>query len=73
MGSRSGVLYRLGKIYKESKKGLTPFRPTPSAIESPTCKLAEFLLSFLKPSTVSKYSAIDSFHFVEEIYQQDPN
>ena len=33
--------------------------------------LAKFLLKFLTPATTNEYTAIDSFHFAEEICQQD--
>ena len=48
-GSRLGVLYRLGKVHKETNNGLLPFRLILSAIGTPTYKLAKFLLSFLTP------------------------
>ena len=47
--------------------------PILSAIGTPTYKLAKFLLNFLTPSTANKYNVIDSFHFPEEICQQDSN
>ena len=39
VGSRPRVLYRLGKVHKVTKNGLTPFRPIFSAICTPTNKL----------------------------------
>ena len=33
----------------------------------------KFLLKFLAPSTANEYTLVDSFHFAEEISQQDPN
>ena len=44
VGSRPGVLYGLGKIHKETRNGIPPFRPILSAIGTPTYKLAKFLL-----------------------------
>ena len=73
IGSRPGILYGSGKIHKETRNGLPPFRPILSAIDTPTCKLAKFLLKFLTPSTANEYTVIDSFHFEEEICQQDSN
>ena len=35
--------------------------------------LAKFLIKFLTPSTTDEYTVIDSFHFAEEISQQDSN
>ena len=49
VGSRPGVLYGLGKVHKETKNWLPPFRPILSAIGMPTYKLAKFLLPFLTP------------------------
>ena len=53
--------------------GLPLFRSILSAIGTPTNKLTKFLLKFLTPSTANEYTVIDSFHFAEEIYQEDPN
>ena len=73
IGSRPGILYGSGKIHKETRNALPPFRPILSAIDTPTYKLAKFLLKFLTPSTANEYTVIDSFHFAEEICQQDSN
>ena len=73
VGSRPGILYGSGKIHKETRNGLPPFRPILSAIDTPTYKLAKFLLKFLTPLTANEYTAVDSFHFAEEICQQDSN
>ena len=73
VGSRPGVLYGLGKIHKETRNGIPPFRPILSAIGTPTYNLAKFLLKFLTPSTAHEFTVIDSFHFAEEISQQDSN
>ena len=51
VGSKPGVLYGLGKVHKEAKNGLPPFRPILSAIGTPTYKLAKYLLPFLTPLT----------------------
>ena len=72
VGSRSDVLYGLGKVHKETKNGLPPFRPILSAISTPTYKLAKFLLPFLTLLTQNEYTVTDSFHFAEEICKQDP-
>ena len=53
--------------------GLPPFRPILSAIDTPTYKLAKFLLKFVTPSTANDYTVIDSFHFAEKICQQESN
>ena len=73
MGSRPGILYGSDKIHNETRNRLPPFRPILSAIDTPTYKLAKFLLKFLTPSTANEHQVIDSFHFAEEICQQDSN
>ena len=73
VGSRPSILYGSGKIHKKTDNGVPPFRPILSAIDTPTYKLAKFLLKFLTPSTANEYMVIDSFHFAEEICQQDSN
>ena len=40
VGSRPGILYGLGKIHKETRNGIPPFRPILSAIGTPTYNLA---------------------------------
>ena len=44
-----------------------------SANSTPTYKLAKFLLPFLTPLNKNEYTAIDSFHFAEEICKQNSN
>ena len=73
VGSRPDILYGLGKIHKETRNGMPPFRPILSAIGTPTYNLTQFLLKFLTPSTANEFTVIDSFHFAEEISQQDSN
>ena len=51
VGSRPGILYGLGKVHKEAKNGLPPFRPILLVIGTPTYKLAKYLLPFLTPLT----------------------
>ena len=58
VGSRPGILYELGKIHKKTHNGITTFCPILSAIGTPTCKLAKFLLNFLTPSTTNEFTAI---------------
>ena len=60
-------------MHKEAKNVLPPFRLILSAIATPTCKLAKYLLPFLTPLTQNEYTITDSFHFAEEICKQDPN
>ena len=69
VGSRPGILYRLGKIHNETLDWIPPFWPTLSAIGTSTYKLAKILLKFLTPSTANEFTVIDSFQFAEEICQ----
>ena len=73
VGSKPGLLYRLGTMYKETKNGLPPFRPALSATGIPNYQLVKFLLPFLTPLTEYKYIVKDSFHFAEKISKQNPN
>ena len=73
VGSRPVILYGLGKIHKETGNGIPPSRPIFSATDTSTYKLAKFLLKFLTPAISNKFTVIDSFHFPEEICQQDSN
>ena len=41
-----------------------------SALNTPTYKLAKFLVSILKPLTTNEFTVKDSFHFAEEIVDQ---
>ena len=70
VGSRPCILYRLGKVQKETKNGLPPFRPILSAIGTPTYKLGT---PFLTPLAKHEHTVTDSFHFAEEICKQNPN
>ena len=45
VGSRPGTSFGLGKIHWETRNGIPPFCPIPSAIGTPTYKLAKFLLN----------------------------
>ena len=79
VGSRPGVLYRLGKVHKQAKNRLSPFRPILSTIGTPTYKLAIYLLQFFIPLTQNEYTVTDSFHFAQEnicvdnVYKDDEN
>ena len=68
VGSRPCILYGLGKVQKETKNGLPPFRPIWPAVGTPTYKLGT---PFLTPLTKHEYTVTDSFHFAEEICKQD--
>ena len=70
VGTRPGIIYGSCKVHKASVGNCPPFRPILSALNTPTYKLAKFLVSILKPLTTSKFTVKDSFHFAEEIVDQ---
>ena len=51
--------------------GSSDIRPEIKSLESPTYKLALFLVPILKSSTGNEYTSKESFAFVEETFEQD--
>ena len=49
------------------------FRPILSALQTPTYNLAKFLVPILDPLTKNEHTVKDSFHFAEEVCEQDPS
>ena len=43
------------------------------ALQTPTYNLAKFLVPILDPLTKNEYTVKNSFHFAEEICEQDPS
>ena len=72
-GSQPGILYGLAKIHKKIVGNCPPCRPILSAINTPTYKLAKYLVPLLKPVTSNQFTVKDSFKFAEEIRTQDKN
>ena len=70
VGNRPGVMYGSCKAHKVSVGNCPPFRPTLSALNTPTYKLAKFLVPILKPLTTNEFTVKDSFHFANEIVDQ---
>ena len=73
VGTWPGTMYGLYKVHKQEVDGCSPFRPILSALQTPTYNLAKFLVPILDPLTKNEYTVKDSFHFAEEIYEQDPS
>ena len=67
VGTRPGIMYGSCKVHKASVGNCPPFRPILSALNTPTYKLAKFLVPILKPLTTNEFTVKDSFHFAEEI------
>ena len=64
-------MYGLCKVHRDIINNCTPFQLILSAINTPTCKLAKFLVPTLKSLTSSEYMVKESFAFAEEIVEQD--
>ena len=63
-------MYRSCKVHKASVGDCPPFRPILSALNTPTYELSKFLVPILKPLTTNEFTVKDSFHFAEEIVDQ---
>ena len=74
-GSYPGVLYGLCKVHKGVKPGdeSPPFRPILSAINTPSYKIAKFLVPLLADLTKNKYVSKDSFEFAKNVRNQNPD
>ena len=64
-------MYGLSKAHKDIIDNCAPFWTILSAINTPTYKLAKFLVHILKSLTSNEYMVKDSFAFAEEIVEQD--
>ena len=64
-------MYGLCKVHKDILNNCPPFRQNMSAINTPTYKLAKFLVPILKSLTSNEYTIKDSFAFAAEIVEQD--
>ena len=65
------MMYGICKVYKDIIDNCPPFWPNLSAINTPTYKLAKFLVPVLKSLTSNEYTIKDSFAFAAEIVEQD--
>ena len=70
VSTRLGVMYGLCKVHQASVGNCPPFRPTLLALNTPTYKLANFLVPIVKPLTTNEFTVKDSFYFAEEIVDQ---
>jgi hypothetical protein len=71
-GSSPGILYGSPKTHKPN----LPLRPILAAYNTPSFKLAQFLVPILKPLTINNYSVPNSYKFANEVhnynYSQPP-
>ena len=71
--TRPGVMYGSCKLHKASIGNCPPFQPILSALNTPTYKLVKFVVPMIKPLTTNEFTVKDSFHFAEEIVDQQHN
>ena len=57
-------------MHKKCVDDCPPFGPILSALQTPTCKFAKYLVSILEPLTNNKYRVKDLFDFASEIVEQ---
>ena len=60
VGTRPGIMYGSRKVHEICVDGCPLFRPILSALQTPTYKLAKYLVPILEPSNTNKYTAKDS-------------
>ena len=70
VGIRPGIMYGSCKVHKKCVGACPPFRPTLSALQTPTYKLAKYLVPVLESLTYNKYTVKDSFNLATEIVEQ---
>ena len=64
-------MYRSCKVHKKRGDGCPLFRPILSSLQTPTYKLAKYLIPNLEPLTNNKYTVKDLFNYATEIVEQD--
>ena len=64
-------MYGICKVHKDIINNCPTFRTILSAVNTPTYKLAKFLIPILKSSTSNEYTVKDPFAFDEEIVEHD--
>ena len=71
IGTKPGMMYGLCKVHNNVVSNCPPFQLISSAINTPTYKLAKFVVAILKSLTSNKYTVNDSFGFAEETVEHD--
>ena len=71
VGTRPGVMYDSYKVHEVSVENCPPFRPILSALNTPSYKVAKFLVPILKLFTTNEFTVKGSFNFAEEIVDQE--
>lgn len=62
-GSGLGIMYGLPKVHKDN----APLRPILAAYNTPSYKLAKFLVPILEPLTINDYTVSNSYSFAEYV------
>ena len=73
VGSHFGILNDLDEVHKQLINNYPPFRPILLVIAAPIYNIAEFLVLILKPLTTNHYTLKDTFKFLRDILNQNPN
>ena len=71
VGTRPGIMYGPCKVHAECVEGCLPFRQNLPTLQTPTYKLAKFLVPVSESLTTNKYTVKDLFIFVTVIVDQD--
>ena len=66
-----GILYGMAKVHKPVTDRCPSFRPTLSAINTPSYKLVKFFVPLVTPLTSNNYTIKDTFSFAEEVFSFD--
>ena len=73
VGCCPGILYGQAKVHKPVINNCPSFRPILDAINTPSYKLAKFLVPILSPLAINEYMVKDSFALAKEITKTDCN
>ena len=71
--SKPDVIYDSCEVHRASLDNRMLFQPILSTLNTPTYKLPKFLVAVSKPLTTNELTVKDSFHFAEEIVDQQPD
>ena len=71
MWTKPGIIYGSCKVHKKCDGGCSPFRPILFALQTPTSKLAKYVVPLLESLTTNKYKVKNLFNFASEIVEED--
>ena len=73
VGCRPGILHGKTKVHKSVINNRPSLGPVLDAINTPSYKLAKFIVPILSPLAINEYTVKDSFAFPKEITKTDCN